>query len=121
MSAPAQDHLIEIELWDTRVRVLFGGEVIADTGRALVMRETVYPLIYYIPREDVRIEVLTPSEHTTRCPHKGMASHFNLSCGGQQVDNAVWSYEDPLESVSEIEGHCAFYPRYVEFRTGDDT
>ena len=115
MSTPDTDHPIAIEPLGERLVVRFAGEVIADTSRALVMRETIYPPIYYVPRDDVSMDALRASNHTTKCPHKGIATYFSLSRAGSEAENAVWSYEEPLDQVSEIKEHLAFYPRYVEF------
>jgi uncharacterized protein (DUF427 family) len=119
MSAGPPDHPITIEPLGRSLTVRVSGEVVAATTRALVMRETVYPPVYYIPREDAVMAALTPSEHTTRCPYKGIASYFDIDLAGARADNAVWSYEDPLAGVTEIRDHLAFYPRYVEFELGE--
>jgi len=115
MSIADPSHPIAIEPLGQRLRVLVAGEAIADTTRALVMRETIYPPIYYVPREDALMAALRPSDHTTRCPYKGTASYFDIDHAGAEAANAVWSYEHPLDGVQEIAGHLAFYPRYVEF------
>ncbi|NND50008.1 MAG: DUF427 domain-containing protein [Rhizobiales bacterium] len=118
MSAADTNHPITVEPLGERLRVRFSGEVIADTARALVMRETVYPPIYYIPRDDAVMAALKPSDHTTKCPYKGIANYFSIEHAGQSAENAVWSYEAPFDGVDEIKDHLAFYPRYVEFQTG---
>ena len=118
MNVAGFDHLITIEPLGERLRVRFGGESIVDSVNALVLRETVYPPIYYVPREDVEMAALTRSDHSTKCPHKGTASYFNIEHGGQTAENAVWSYETPLEEMNQIREHLAFYPRYVEFEIG---
>jgi uncharacterized protein (DUF427 family) len=78
-----------------RVRVLFKGEVIADTRDAIQFEETtegstVAPIIYYVPRKDVKIERLARTSHQTYCPFKSQASSYSLENG---PENAVWSYE----------------------------
>jgi len=94
----------------TRVRVTFKGELIADSTRAIALKEGSYPLVYYIPREDVKMDRLVRTSHRTHCPYKGDASYFSLA----DRENAVWSYESPLESVSAIKGLLAFYPNKVD-------
>ena len=99
-----------------RVRVTFKGNVIADTRNAVQMDETmegstVAPLVYYIPREDVKMEWLVRTSHQTYCPFKGHASYYSLRDG---PENAVWSYETPYDEVSVIQELLAFYPDRVD-------
>jgi len=93
------EHTISTRPAAVRVQVTFRGEVIADTRNALELREamgtgksTVAPVVYYIPRSDVKMERLVRSAHHTYCPFKGQASYFSLKDG---PENAVWSYEEP--------------------------
>ena len=101
-----------------RVRVSFNGEVIADTTHALVLEEGDYPPVYYVPRKDVKMERLIRTSHTTYCPHKGHATYYSISNGGQTVRNAVWSYETPIEPVAAIRELLAFYPERVAIEIG---
>ena len=87
---------IDVDPCPARVRVELGGEVVADSTRALVMREADYPPVHYFPRDDVRMDLLIRTEHATRCPYKGDASYWTLKAGGRTAENAVWSYEDPI-------------------------
>ena len=96
-----------------RVRVTFNGEVVADSRDAVRLVEGDYPPVYYVPRKDVKMERLIRTSHTTHCPHKGDATYFSL-CNGRTARNAVWSYERPLEGVSAIKEHLAFYPDKVD-------
>ena len=114
MKLPGPDHPISISANPGRVKVLFGGRVIADTTRAVTLRETTLPPVHYIPREDTVMALLMPTAHSTHCPYKGDASYFNVSVDGQTVENAVWSYEHPFPAMAEIEGRLAFYPRKVD-------
>lgn len=103
---PAQRH----------VRVRFEGETIADTTDAVQLEEpmggsTVSPVVYYIPRKDVRMERLVRTGHRTYCPFKGHASYYSLKGG---PENAAWSYERPYDEVSAIRELLAFYPDKVE-------
>ena len=101
-----------------RVRVTYRGEVIADTRNAVEMREgmgkgkkTVAPVVYYVPRKDVRMDRLERTRHSTHCPFKGDASYFSVSGGPQ---NAVWSYELPFPEAKAIKERLAFYPDKLE-------
>jgi uncharacterized protein (DUF427 family) len=115
---PGPDHPITVTPADERVTVTFGGRVIADTDRALVLQESTYPAVYYLPLDAVDAEVLEPTSHQTYCPYKGDASYYSLVDGEKVVENAVWSYVTPYDSVTEIAGHVAFYPQQVEISAG---
>jgi uncharacterized protein (DUF427 family) len=110
------EHLVSAAPATVRVRVTFKGEVIADSRNAIAMTETmkgstVAPVVYYIPRKDVKMERLERTAHTSYCPFKGHASYFSLRGG---PENAVWSYESPYDEMSAIRGHLAFYPDKVD-------
>lgn len=94
-----------------RVRVTFKGEVIADTNDAIALKEGSYPVVYYLPRKDVKMDRLARTTHTTHCPFKGDASYFSLVNG---PENAVWSYEQPYDDVAAIKELLAFYPNKVD-------
>ncbi|MBZ0329654.1 DUF427 domain-containing protein [Halomonas sp. ANAO-440] len=93
-----------------RVRVILDGTPLADTTRAIELRERGYPPRQYLPRDDVRMDLLTRSDTVTHCPFKGDAAYFSL---GEHQDVA-WSYERPLEGMEEIAGRLAFYEEIVE-------
>jgi uncharacterized protein (DUF427 family) len=114
MKTPGPDHPITITRNDGRVRVTFGGKVVADTTRALTLKEASYPPVQYIPREDADMSALTKTAHTTHCPYKGDASYFTIDSGKGKAENAVWSYEQPFSAVKEIAGCLAFYPDRVD-------
>lgn len=114
MKVPGPDHPITIEQSGAHVRVRFGGKVVADTTRALALREASYPAVYYIPRADADMSLLTATRHSTHCPYKGDASYFTISSDGKTADNAVWSYAQPFPAVAEIKEYLAFYPNRVD-------
>ena len=114
MKKPNAGHPITIEDNPNRIRVVLGGFIIAETTEALTLREGSLPPVQYIPRKDVRMDQLDPTKHHTHCPYKGDASYFTASSGGMVVENAVWSYEKPFDSVSRIAGYLAFYPEKVD-------
>jgi len=89
------------------VRVFFGDEVIADTRAAVELHESARAVVYYIQREDVRMDRLERSSHRTHCPFKGDASYFSVAGG---PENAVWSYEAPYDEMLAIRERLAFYP-----------
>src|SRR5688500_15044026 len=105
------EHRITTQPAGLRVQVTVKGEVIADTRDAIVMKEGDYPVVYYVPRKDVKMDRLVRTSHTTYCPFKGHASYYSLANG---PENAVWSYEQPYDEVSVIRERLAFYPNKVD-------
>jgi uncharacterized protein (DUF427 family) len=114
MKLPGPDHPISIERNENRVRVTFAGRVIADSTRALTLREAAYPPVQYIPREDAKMDLLKPTSHATHCPYKGDASYFSIQAGDRTAENAVWSYQQPFPAMAEIAGCLAFYPNRID-------
>ena len=93
------------------VRVEAAGQVLADSRRAVELDETGLPTRYYLPREDVRVDLLTPSETTSHCPFKGDATYFSAP----QVKDAFWIYENPSEEDARpVAGLLAPWPGRVE-------
>src|SRR5947207_1264093 len=111
---PGPDHPISIQHNRARVVVSVAGRVIADTRKALALREADYPAVQYIPREDVDFSQLERTDRGTYCPYKGDCSYYNIPAGGKKSVNAVWSYEEPFPAVAQIRGHVAFYPDRVD-------
>ena len=91
-----------------RIQVVFNGEIVADSNRALIMHETRLPQVFYFRPEDVRMDLLTPTDDQTHCPFKGNASYWTLKVGEREAVNAVWSYEEPFDESSAIKGYVAF-------------
>ncbi|MCC6315923.1 MAG: DUF427 domain-containing protein [Thermomicrobiales bacterium] len=114
MKTPDASHPITITPAAHRVRVTHGGRVIADTRRALALKEASYPVVHYIPRDDVDMNALLRTDHTTHCPYKGDAAYYSIAIDGCASANAIWTYEAPFAAVSEIAGHLAFYPQRVD-------
>jgi uncharacterized protein (DUF427 family) len=109
-------HRITTKPAGVRVQIKFKGEVIADTRDAIQFEEThvghvVAPVIYYIPRKDVKMDRLSRTSHETYCPFKGQASYYSFVNG---PENAVWSYEQPYDEMLAIKGLLAFYPDKVD-------
>ena len=114
MKVPGPDHPITVTPAGCRVRVRFAGRVVADTTRALTLKEASYPAVYYIPRADADMSLLVRTAHSTHCPYKGDASYFTIAADGREAANAVWSYEQPFPAMAEIKDHLAFYPNRVD-------
>lgn len=104
----APDHVLYFEDSPRRVRVVVGGETVADSTHVRLLHETGLMPVYYFPREDVRTDLLEASDHTTSCPFKGVASYWTVRAGGQTRDDAVWSYPEPMEGAPPLSGHLAF-------------
>jgi uncharacterized protein (DUF427 family) len=114
MREPGPDHPITIEPTPGRVTVRLNGQVIADSSRALTLREASYPPVQYIPREDAAMALLQPTAHRTHCPYKGDAAYYTIAADGRTAANAIWTYEQPFPAVAAIKGHLAFYPNRVD-------
>ncbi len=94
-----QPHTLYFEESPKRVRVMVGGETVADSRRAKLLHETGLLPIYYFPEDDVRLDLLEDSDHTTHCPFKGDASYWSVRAGDQVAENAVWGYPEPLDAA----------------------
>jgi uncharacterized protein (DUF427 family) len=114
MKLPGPDHPIAIAPNPKRVRVVFNGRVVADTTRAVILKEATLRPVQYIPREDADMDLFVRSAHTSHCPYKGDAAYFSLTVDGRTADNAVWTYEAPYPAMAEIKEHLAFYPDRVD-------
>jgi uncharacterized protein (DUF427 family) len=107
---PGPDHPITLERSSSHVIVRSNSVVIADTSRALEMREASYPAVLYIPIDDVDRRLLRRSEHHTWCPYKSEASYYDIIDGdGTDLTAVAWYYDDPFPAVAEIKDHVAFY------------
>lgn len=114
MKLPGPDHLIAVTPHTGVVRVIFNGETVAESRRALRLQEARYPAVFYIPREDARMALYSRTDHASHCPYKGDAAYYTLTVGGRAAVNAVWSYEAPYPALAPIAGHLAFYPDRVD-------
>lgn len=97
-----------------RVSVRWNGEVVADSIRSLILHERGKLPVYYFPREDVRSDVLVPSDNKTYCPVKGDASYYSVKVNGEISEDAVWSYEETIPGREDIKGYYAFYWNKVD-------
>ncbi len=109
-------HQVSTKPSSAHVVIRHGKDVIADSRNALEMHETheghvLAPIVYYLPRKDVRMDRLERTQHSTHCPFKGDASYFSLKGG---PENSVWSYEKPYDELMPIKELLAFYPDKFE-------
>ncbi|MXM64545.1 DUF427 domain-containing protein [Streptomyces sp. HUCO-GS316] len=96
------------------VRIEIDGTTVADTRRPVLLFETSLPTRYYLPREDVRLDLFTPTDHHTGCPYKGTASYWSWRGEADVPPNIVWTYPDPLPAVHVVQGLLAFYNEAVD-------
>ncbi|WP_209832537.1 DUF427 domain-containing protein [Ruegeria sp. HKCCE3926] len=87
-----------------------GGAILGETNNALELLEGEKDPVIYFPRNDIAMAFLDRTDKVTHCPGKGEATHFSIVNKSSVTDNAVWSYEDPIQAVAEIKDHLAFYP-----------
>lgn len=111
------DYRVDLLPESRRVKVVFDGVTIADSGAALRVEETAHNPVFYLPEKDVRLDLMHATEHHTRCPYKGEASYWTIEVPGHangRSENAVWAYPSPYDEVSGLAGYYAFYPNRVD-------
>lgn len=96
------------------VRVSIGGEVVADSHRPTILYETGLPPRYYLPKSDVRMDLLTPTASETACPYKGWANYWNATVGDDVYSDIAWGYRTPLPESEAIAGLVCFYNEKVD-------
>ena len=116
---PGPDHPITVEPTSARVVVRVGGKVLADTDKALTLREASYPAVQYVPLTDIDQDAIRHTETHTYCPYKGEASYYTIATADGELADAIWTYEEPYDAVADIAGHAAFYPDRVEITVGE--
>ena len=104
-------HSIRCMPSDRHVVVEIDGQVVADTTRAVMLTETMLPPRWYIPRDDVRMDLLTPSESHTICAYKGQASYWSYG----DVTDIVWTYDDPRHEAIPVRGLLSFYAEHTDY------
>jgi uncharacterized protein (DUF427 family) len=96
------------------VRVVIDGETVAETTRARFLFETGLPTRYYIPPEDVRMDLLVASVTTSRCPYKGIARYWSARIDGRETADIAWSYPDPIAECPRLRDLVCFYNEVVD-------
>ena len=109
MSQSPPPRKITLEPAQDTIRIEFGGKTIAESSKALILREGAYPPVAYIPKADVRWEMMQDSDHNTFCPYKGTARYWSVTAGDRRAENAVWGYPEAIDAVAEIQDCVAFY------------
>ena len=109
----ASGHTITINPASDHVEITLDGEKLAVSDRPVLLDETGLPTRYYLPRDDVRIDLLKPTDTATTCPFKGQASYWSAEVDGETHEDLVWSYENPIPQAEGITGLMCFYPDRV--------
>ncbi len=105
---------VDVLLSSRHVQVEVEGHTVADSSRPLLLFETSLPTRYYLPPEDVRTDLLEPTSTTTMCPYKGTARYWSVRVGGTVVEDAVWSYPEPIPENPRIRGSLCFFNERVD-------
>jgi uncharacterized protein (DUF427 family) len=105
---------IDILPTSRHVRIEVTGVVLADSPRALALFETGLPTRWYVPKVDVRMDLLVHSDEVSHCPYKGQAEYWTARAGGTEAENVAWSYPTPLPESERVAGYVAFYNERVD-------
>ncbi len=105
---------VDVVASSRHVQVVVGGQIVADTKRARFLFETRLPTRYYIPPEDVRMDLLVPSDKATACPYKGKARYHSVRVGQEVFPDIVWFYPEPIAECPKIKGHLCFFNELVD-------
>src|SRR4051794_23714464 len=106
---PERRGLIWFEDSPRRIRAKLGGVTVVDSTHAKMLHEHAHLPVYYFPEDDVRMDLLRPTDHHTTCPYKGEASYWSVEAGGKVSENTAWAYHEPLDGAPPLRGYVAFY------------
>jgi uncharacterized protein (DUF427 family) len=106
-------HRVDVRASSRHVQLSLDGHVLAETFRPRLVFETLLPVRYYLPAEDVSAD-LRPSGTRTWCPYKGEASYWSVAVGDRVVPDLVWSYRMPLADAGELGGCLAFFDERLD-------
>lgn len=108
-------HLLDVRTSSRHVKVVLRGKTIADTKRPILLFEAGLPARYYLPPQDVRMDLLQPTDKTTHCAYKGVASYYSAHLkNGQTVENIAWHYPFPNYQYAPIQNLVAFPQERVD-------
>jgi uncharacterized protein (DUF427 family) len=107
-------HRIDVRRSSRRVRVELAGAVLAESARPRVLFETLLPERFYLPAEDVRFDLLTPTDTATSCAYKGTARYWSYAPPGDAGVDICWQYPEPLDDAEKISGMVAFFNERVD-------
>ncbi len=109
-----------LERCTRRVRIEFGGELLADSVDALRVLETSHPPTIYVPPADVRMDRLEPVGRRTLCEFKGRARYFDVVAGRRRAREAAWAFPAPVPEFAALAGHVSVYPGAMDACWLDD-
>jgi uncharacterized protein (DUF427 family) len=107
-------HRVDVLNSSRHVKVVVEGVVVAETRRPRLLFETGLPTRYYIPKIDVRMDLLEPTDSITACPYKGRASYWSVRAGERLLEDLVWVYPAPIPECPKIENLLSFYNEKVD-------
>lgn len=110
----SDSYVVSSESAGRHIRAEINGKTLVDSRNALILYETRHAPVYYFPKEDINMAMLSPTEHRTHCPFKGDASYWTVAAGDHVLENIAWSYEDPYPGAAAISGYIAFYADEIE-------
>ena len=108
-----------LEKCQRQIRIIYNGEVIAESQRTKRILETSHPPVYYIPRQDIRMETLQQASGASLCEWKGQAKYYNVVVDDQVAPNAAWTFPNPVPEYRGIQNYIAFYPSKMDLCTVD--
>ncbi|MGK8488464.1 DUF427 domain-containing protein [Nocardia asiatica] len=114
--AARPDYRVDIHRRRNLVTARLGDRLVAETTRALLVDEQDHGLVFYFPREDVRVALRRDDSLGSRCPFKGQATYWRFDGDGDE--SVCWSYDDPIGQVARLRGHVAFYQDRVQVCVG---
>ncbi|MGW5375694.1 DUF427 domain-containing protein [Nocardia sp. NPDC003999] len=114
--AARPDYRVDIHRRRNLVTARLGDRLLAETTRPLLVDEQDHGLVFYFPREDLRVVLRRDDARASRCPFKGQASYWRFDGDGGEA--VCWSYDDPILQVARLRGHVAFYQDKVQVRVG---
>lgn len=109
------DYRVDVRRKRNLVRVTHEGHVVAETTASLLVDEQDHGLVFYIPQDDVRFDLLAPVQHTSRCPFKGTARYWSFA---NESASVAWEYHDPFPEVALLRGHIGFRQDLVSVEVG---
>jgi uncharacterized protein (DUF427 family) len=104
----------KIEDFNKHIKVIFNGIIVADTFKAKRVLETSHPPVYYIPPNDIKMELLTAADNHSFCEWKGSANYYHLNIGDKQVRYACWYYPAPVPEFAALKNYMAFYAQKMD-------
>jgi uncharacterized protein (DUF427 family) len=106
---PRREGIIYFDPSPRRMRAIFNGETVVDSRHAYLLHEQKHLPVFYFPKEEVRMDLLEQTEHSTRCPFKGDACYWSVRVGDRVAENAAWGYPEPIPDAPPLADYVAFY------------